>query len=178
MDEILITYKFYMDAAYYRTVIDRYYRQRPVLLQLPVQFGFLAALVICVYLWNTASSRAAAEIALLIGVLILVGGVRLTKLGILRRFKKHADFGSEATVILSSDGLAASGPNGQRHWAWSAYPRSVRYADGILLSRAGVIRWLPDLAIQQGTPDEATALVASKTALRRVGRQRGIDKAQ
>lgn len=174
MNDIALTYKFHMDAAYYRTVIDRYYRQRPVLLQLPVQFGFLAAVVICIYLWNAASLRAAGGVALLIGVLILIGGVQLTKLGILRRFKKHADFGSEATVILSGDGVAASGPNGQRKWAWSAYPRSVRYTDGILLLRAGVIRWLPDLAMKQGTPDEAIALVASKTSLRRIGRQRSI----
>jgi hypothetical protein len=164
-----IVYKFHMDAAYYITVIDRYYRQRSFLGQLPIQFGILAALVACLYLWKTAAPlKVALGIALIIAALILVGGVSLTKRGILRRFKNHADFGTEATVTLSEDGLMASGPKGQKKWSWAAYPRSVRYPDGILLLRAGVIRWLPDSAIQSGTAQGATALIDSNTALRSI----------
>jgi len=40
-----VTYKFSVDAAYYRTLIGRYYRQRPFLFHLRVQFGFLALII-------------------------------------------------------------------------------------------------------------------------------------
>jgi hypothetical protein len=34
--------------------------------------------------------------------------------------------------------------------------------------RRGVIRWLPDSALQEGTPADATALVRSKTVMKEV----------
>jgi hypothetical protein len=37
-----VTYNFRVDATYYRTLIERYYRQRPLLYHLPVQFGLVA----------------------------------------------------------------------------------------------------------------------------------------
>ena len=40
-----VTYKFTIDAAYYRALIERYYEQRPLLFHLRVQFGILALIV-------------------------------------------------------------------------------------------------------------------------------------
>jgi hypothetical protein len=67
--------------------------------------------------------------------------------------------------MVSSEGLFASGPHVQGKWNWPAYP-AVRYSDGILLLRCGVIRWLPDSALLVGTPTDATAVARSKSVLR------------
>jgi hypothetical protein len=162
-----IVYKFRADAAYYKTIVDRYYGQRPFLLRLPVQYGIFALLLIGLFLWRANSvSAALAAIAVIAAVLMVLVMVALTKLAILYRFRRRADFGAEATVIISEAGIASSGRHMEGKWGWPAYPRSVRYPDGILLLRAGVIRWLPDAAIQNSTPEAATALVRAHSALR------------
>jgi hypothetical protein len=167
-----IIYKIRTDADYYKTVTDRYYQQRPFLFKLPVQFGLLSLGFVCWYVYAAratgTSTSDAIVVALIIGALILFGGIFLTKWGIHLRFKRRADYGTEATVTMSEAGIAASGQHVQGKWEWGAYPNAVRFTDGILLYRPGVIRWLPDAAVQGGTPDEATALVGSKTALRRI----------
>ena len=86
--------------------------------------------------------------------------------GIYQRFRYRADFGAEPTVTMSEEGLGASGPHVQGKWDWPAYPSAVRHPDGIMLLRRGVIRWLPDSALLVGTPEDATALVRSKSTLR------------
>lgn len=165
--ELVLVYKFRADAAYYRTIIDRYYGQRPFLLRLPVQCGFVSLAVVGFFLWMKGSySRTAVGVAVIAVVLLMAGMAALRKIGILYRFKRRADFGAEALVTVSQDGIASSGHHAQGRWGWQAYPRSVRFPDGILLLRRGVIRWLPDAALQDGTPAEATALVRSKTAMK------------
>jgi len=84
----------------------------------------------------------------------------------MRKLKKSREFGKEVTLIVSDGGLEASGPNGRSSVKWSAYPRSVRYADGILLTRGSAIRWLPNSALAEGTLPEVLALVESKTQMR------------
>jgi hypothetical protein len=104
--------------------------------------------------------------ALVIAASVFFGGVAATKWGIYQRFRYRADFGATATVTMSEAGLDASGPHVQGKWDWAAYPSAVRYPDGIMLLRRGVIRWLPDSALLVGTPEEATALARSRSALR------------
>jgi hypothetical protein len=104
--------------------------------------------------------------------LLTASMVALTKISILYRFKRRADFGAEVIVTVAKDAITSSGRHAQGKWGWQAYPRSVRYPDGILLMRRGVIRWLPDAALQEGTPTDATALVQSKTVMKEVGRRR------
>jgi hypothetical protein len=163
---LILVYKFRTDAAYYRATIDRYYGQRPFIFRLPVQCGFVALGVVGFFLWMKGSySRTAVGVAVIAVVLLMAGMVALRKISILYRFKRRADFGTEAVVTVSEDGIASSGRHAQGSWGWQAYPRSVRYPDGILLLRRGVIRWLPDAALQKGTPAEATAIVMSKTVL-------------
>ena len=67
---------------------------------------------------------------------------------------------------MSADGLVGSGRHVEGKWAWAAYPRAVRYPDGIMLLRTGVIRWLPDSALTVGSPVDATTLARSNSALR------------
>ena len=111
-------------------------------------------------------SRTAVGVAVIMAVVLTVGMVAVTKIGVLYRFKRRADFGAEVVVTVSEAGIASSGRHAQGSWGWQAYPRSVRYPDGILLLRRGVIRWLPDAALQNGTAADATALVKSKTVLK------------
>jgi hypothetical protein len=162
-----VTYKFNVDATYYHTLIDRYYQQRRFPFRLPVQFGFLALIIAGAFVSTTVVALAAKVIIALITIaLIFFGGIALTKWGVYRRLKYRADFGTQATVIMSPEGLAASGTHSQGNWSWAAYPHAVRHADGIMLLRRGVIRWLPDSALLVGTREDATALVRSKSALR------------
>jgi hypothetical protein len=165
----ILVYKFRADAAYYRTIIDRYYGQRRFLFRLPVQYGIVSLVIVGIFLWSTGSfSRTAVGLAVIVAFILMAGLVALTKISILYRFKRRADFGGEAVVTISKNGIGSSGRHAQGKWGWQAYPRAVRYPDGILLLRRGVIRWLPDAALQKGNPADATALVKSKTALREI----------
>jgi hypothetical protein len=162
-----ITYKIHIDEIYYRTLINRYYRQRPLLFRLPVQFGLLALIVagaFLSFLIAPLENRAAAAITM--AAVVLFGGIAITKWGIYQRFRYRGDFGTDATVSMSEAGLVATGRHAQGKWDWVTYPGAVRYSDGIMLVRRGVIRWLPDSALIIGTPEEATALVKSKSKLR------------
>jgi hypothetical protein len=158
-----INYSFREDPAYVRTVIDRYYRQLPFLFRLPVQFGILGLVLGAWCAWTIDPLS-----GVLIGTFVFVIGLLATRVGLLMRFKRRADFGQDVAVTISDEGVEAKGLHVQGTWQWAAYPRSVRFSDGILLLRAGVIRWLPDSAIREGTAEEAVSLVGSKSILRTV----------
>jgi hypothetical protein len=167
---VSIEYHVKGDAAYFRAVRDRFYRQRPVLLRLTSQFSILGACLILpwVYAWATGASwKEGAEFGIPVGIVIAVGSFYLTKALILARLRSRGK-SSEGTVTLSEEGVTGRGQHGQSLQYWASYPRAVRFFDGILLLRGGVIRWLPDSALQKGSAEEATALVAAKTQLRRI----------
>ncbi|MEO7149565.1 MAG: hypothetical protein ABIY40_06495 [Rhodanobacteraceae bacterium] len=163
-----ITYKLIIDSNYFRTVIARYHRQRPFVLWLPVQFEILAAPFAGALFWGTRGSWKENVSMLALAAAGGIAGVFITKWAILKRMMGNARAGEVVTVIMSQDRISATGEHVRGEWDWAAYPRAVRFRDGILLLRRGVIRWLPDSTIQNGTPDEATDLVAGKTTLRRI----------
>lgn len=166
-----ISYRFVPDSRYYGQVVDRYYRQLPFALRLHVQFTMLLVPFVALWLYGLVTRAEWAGVAGVMLPFLAVAaffGARLSKWGILRRLQGKADSGKEATVILSDEGIAASGLHTQGKWGWTSYPRAVRFGDGLLLLRPGVIRWLPDAALQSGTAEEATALVSAKTYLRRL----------
>jgi hypothetical protein len=162
-----VTYKFRADSKYYRTMIDRYYQQRPIPFRLTIQFGLVALVFAGGFVWAVVAPLGLkVGIGLLIGALVFFGGVALTKWGVYQRMRRRLDFNTEASVTMSASGLVGSGARAEGKWSWAAYPRAVRYPDGIMLLRRGVIRWLPDSGIVAGTATEATALARSKSALR------------
>lgn len=164
-----IEYHVKGDAAYFRTVRDRYYQQRPFLLRLRTQFSVLGACLVLpwAYAWVTdAPWKDGAELGIPVGIVVAVGSLYLAKALILARLRARGK-NSEGTVTLSEEGVTGRGQHGSTLQYWTSYPRAVRFFDGILLLRGGVIRWLPDSALQNGTAEEATALVATKTQLRR-----------
>jgi hypothetical protein len=165
-----VSYKFRADSVYYRTLIDRYYQQRPILLRPIVQFGVIAAVFAGGFVWAVVAPLGnKIGGGVIIGALIFFGGVLLTKWGVYLRMRRRSDFGTEVTVMISEAGIIGRGAQAEGKWSWAAYPSAVRYRDGVMLLRRGVIRWLPDSAIVVGTPSDATALARSKSALRELG---------
>lgn len=168
---MIITYELLLDGSYYRTVVERYYKQRPWLLKLPVIFSlsWIPFIVLWAYCYGTnAQWMKLSPWDILYCFIVSVIGIVVLKWMIARRFKKRADYNTEVKISMSDDGISAGGLHVKGEWDWAAYPRAVRFPDGILLLRKGVIRWLPDSAIQKGTPEDATALVQSKAELRHI----------
>lgn len=146
------TYKFIFDTAYSEVLIERYYRQLPWILHLRVQFSIVFALCAAAWLilqWPDISWVAMLTVPAL-AVVGMLGCVHIVQWGILMKIKGKRDFGLEAIITMSEQGLNASGGSFKNDRDWSAYQRSVRFPDGILLRRPGVIRWLPDTALQDG----------------------------
>ena len=72
-------------------------------------------------------------VALALGALAFFCGIAAMRWGIFQRFRYRADFGTDVTVTMSADGLVGSGRHVEGKWVWAAYPRAVRYLDGIML---------------------------------------------
>jgi hypothetical protein len=161
-------YKYIFDAGYCKTVISRFYRQRPFYLRLHVQFA--AITVVILLAWFSTQSDAHSSHVLLISVCVvgavILGFIFLVRFAVMMKLKGSREFGKEVSIELSEEGLDASGSNGHSTVKWGAYPHSVRYSDGILLVRGGAIRWLPDAALVEGSVQDALALVRGKTNLR------------
>ncbi len=165
-------YKYVFDTAYCRAVFSRFYRQRPFYLRLHYQFAAIALLILFAWLSTQAAAERSSQasfVALCVAGAVILAFILLVRFAVMRRLKASREFGKEVTIALSEDGLDASGSNGHSAVKWSAYPRSVRYSDGILLVRGGAIRWLPDSALYEGSVQDAVTLVRSKTKLRSIG---------
>jgi hypothetical protein len=170
VNEMDVIYKFRADASYYRTLINRYYQQRPLPFRLTTQFGLVALVFAAGMIWGLVAPLGyKVAVALPMGALILFGGVALTKWAVYQRMRGRSDFGRETTVTMSDSGFVGRGAQSEGKWSWTDYPKAVRFSDGIMLLRRGVIRWLPDSGIVVGTPTDATALARSKSALRELG---------
>jgi hypothetical protein len=167
-------YKYAFNAAYCRTVIARFYRQRLFYFLLSYQFALIAAIVLLAWFTTHAAAQPSPVSfkAVCITGAVLLGFLLMMRAAVLLKLRGSREFGNEVTIVLSDEGLEASGPNGHSIVKWSAYPRSVRFADGFLLMRGGAIRWLPDAALEQGSVDAALSLIRSKTSLRSIGASR------
>ena len=167
-----VSYHIKGDAGYFRAVRERYYQQRPFLLRLTSQFSIvgLCLVVPWIYAWaSDAEWKDGASVGIPAGILVAVGFYYLTNVLILAKLQGGGK-STEGTVTLSEEGVSGRGQHGQSLQYWTYYPRAVRFSDGILLLRPGVVRWLPDSAIKEGTADDATTLVASNIGMRRLDR--------
>lgn len=166
-----ISYNFVADATYLRTALVRFRRQKPHRYRGPLIFGLIA---IClagawVYARKTNAEWIAVPQFTLIGG--LVGGLGGAAIGWLmqsRRLKRTAGQGVTVIVRLSDEEVTTSDAQARTHLRWTVFTRAVRFPDGIILLRGRVLRWLPDAALQDGSPEEATALVRSKLSLAEV----------
>ena len=164
-----VTYKLLLDKRFYRTAVSRFYKQRPLWRKFSVRFSLLLILFIGVlaYAWKTnAEWLTIAGWGFAFWMILSVSGFFFTKWSMVQRFKRRTDFNTEATVLLSDEGISVRGRRAKSELEWAAYPGAARCSDGILLVRKGVIRWLPDASIQDGTPKDAENLVKSNSNLR------------
>lgn len=162
-----LMYRWRYDAPYYRTVIDRYYRQLPFLLHLPTQFTLLWLLMVGMsWLLTDIPLSHILQWALPMGAVAVPSLVILTKKVIWLKFRIRPSFGSEACYTLSDGGGRIQQLSGASEFPWSTYARAARFSDGILLLRRGAIRWLPDQSLECGSIEDVLSLVQSKVPLR------------
>jgi hypothetical protein len=166
-DGAKIRYRWCYDAAYYSTVVDRFYKQLPHMRHLPIQYTllWLGGAVLFSVLRGSPTLEFAGW-ALLIGAVGVPGLVVLTKQGIVLRYRLRPSFGTDADFFFSEAGITICQKSLHETYPWTAYSRAVRFPDGILLLKPGVMRWLPDYALQSGTVDEAVTLVRSRLPVR------------
>ena len=166
-----VTYRVRPDDAYFATMMKRYWRQRPVLLRPDIQFTILPIVtggVLLSALWS-GTDHVILWIGAVVWALIVGPGLYLlTKALLLQRFRTNRALKGEIVYRLSDDGISFNGPSSRSVLQWQIYPRGVRFSDGIMLVRPKVICWLPDSALADANPVEATAFVARQVSLRHV----------
>ena len=160
-------YRLVFDKAYCQQMIGRYYQQRPFLVR-PIGQFVLLALLSLLLLHYASAGHTSWVLPGVVALCLCVGGPVLVKWGVLLRMRAKANFGLPFEVTVADSGISAKGVHTSGTWQWSAYPQAVRFADGLLLLRRGVIRWLPDSGLVQGNPAEVTEMVAAKSKLRHV----------
>jgi len=165
-----ISYSFVADWAFYRTAFARYRRQAPNRHRKLAVISLVALALACAWIYARATHAfwgAIPEFTLVGGIIGGIVGFIIGKLLLPIRLKRSPEFGTKVTVVLNDEGLIASGPDVQTTLNWPAFTRVARHSDGILFLRGRVLRWLPDTALQNATPEEATSFVRSKTSPRR-----------
>lgn len=157
-----VHYHWSYDAAYYSTVVDRYYKQLPFILHLPIQYTLLwLGITVPLLIRIGTPTLVFVGWALLIGAIGIPGLVVLTKHGIKLKFRLRSSFGTDVDFFTSEAGIMIHQKSLNGAYPWTTYSRAVRFSDGILLLKPGAIRWLPDSALRRGTADEAVTLVRS-----------------
>ena len=140
-----IEYRYVGDADYINATCRRQYAQAPLVLRLPIQFGILGILGGIFWIWKVKAVLLNKVVdALLIASLTTMVGVRGTKAGLLARFKRRADFGSEVKVVLSDDGLLVTRRQSQTNFPGTHIPDQLVSTTGSCFRETRRNRWLPD----------------------------------
>jgi hypothetical protein len=161
-----VVYEFAADLDFYRTASARYARQRPHRHRQMITFASSAFVVACAWIYARASHAAwvlIPQMALICGIAGGTGGFAVAKIMLPIRVKRAPNYGATIAATLDEDGLTAVEPQAQTNLKWAAFTRVAHFSDGILFVRGRVIRWLPDSALQNATPEEAVAFVRTKT---------------
>jgi len=164
------TYRLTLDEPYFRTLIARYYQQRPLLLRPPVQF-VVAGLVLFVglELGPFRFSSLEGSIAMLVlYVLAAAFGLYVIRVNVYQKFRYSSYFGKDSVSTILEDGLETSGWRDGKFTEWTMFKTAVRYSDGIMLIRKGVIWWLPNAGLQDATPSDVVRFLSSKLSIRNV----------
>jgi hypothetical protein len=168
-----LVYRFRVDKLYLDTLISRYWQQRPLILRPAFQYALLATLVAAVWVLVFVQSKgvdtqSVVLVALAWALLLGPGAYWLTRLLIRQRFTASSSDRKDTDVALSDDGVVVIAPMSRHEIQWPTYSRGVRFSDGIMLIRPRVILWLPDSALTDANPAQATALVGTHASLAHV----------
>lgn len=171
-----VTYRLVADLTYLQTALARFRTQRPkrilrwlygpMIMALLVGAWAYAAYIDSPWTFAVKFSAIGSIVGGLIGGLIgAIAGRVFTR----RRLVRAARPDETITTKLDESGVALTGPQSTATIQWSAYERAVRFPDGIVLLQGRVMmRWLPDVGLVEGTPQQATDLVQSKVPLRTI----------
>lgn len=160
-----IRYAWHGDRRYYLTVVDRYYTQVPLFFQLRSQAIVIWIILTGPVLLIEDLELQAKAIWLTLTTAFAFAFTRVIRWGITLKYRLRRSFGSETTFTMDANEVVVTGV-GAGHFPWTVYRRAVRFSDGILLTRAGAIRWLPDIALTEGTASDALEIVRQKMPLR------------
>jgi hypothetical protein len=169
---MIATYNFVANLAFYRKAIARFRRQKVTRRRKFLAFAIVALLLASawLYAWSTNANWAAIPALTLGGGLI--GGALAAILDwalLPSRMKRFSpEYGTEVTIILGEDGLEALATHVREKLEWPAFSEGVRFPDGTMLLRGRIIRWLPDSALKDATPEQVSAFVRSKLRVRDV----------
>jgi hypothetical protein len=167
-----LVYEFVADLDFYRTAFARYGRQRPHRLRNAAVLGSSALVLAGAWIYARASHAVWVLIPQLALICVVAGGIAgfaTGKILLPIRLKRAPNYGAKITTTLDEDGLTAVEPQAQANLKWAAFTRVAHFPDGILFVRGRVIRWLPDSALQNATPAEASAFVRAKINVVDVG---------
>jgi hypothetical protein len=160
-----IRYEWRGDQRYYSTVVDRYYKQAPLLFHLRFQAIVIWIILTGPLLLIEDVDLQTKVIWLALATAFAFAFTTLIRWGITLKYRLRPSFGSKTTFTMNADEVVVTGV-GAGHFPWAVYRRAVRFSDGILLARPGAIRWLPDHALTEGTTSEALEIVRQKMPLR------------
>ena len=182
LGDMSYAYRITLNEPYCRTMIRRFHEQQPVLLRPEWQFGTMAVALPFVSLLLPFESDRIVVFLLMVPVctLLAIAGLAVTRVVTYQNFRYSPYFGGTSVCLVSEDGLRLSGAWHDELVGWSTIRWVVRHPDGLLiLRRAWVHRdwvqlqprrlcWLPDSALEGGSPHDVTGLVSDKNVLRRV----------
>jgi hypothetical protein len=95
-------------------------------------------------------------------------GLAIIRAMVYQKFRYAAYFGQDSITTLTDEGVRVSVLSRENLTAWPKYKSAVRYADGIMLLRNGVIWWLPDLSLATGAPQDVVLFVGKRMLVRSV----------
>jgi hypothetical protein len=167
-----IAYAIVADWPFYRTSFARYRQQKGTRWRSIAISGAIAVIMLSAWVYGRSSCAwwtPIPEFSLIGGIIGALGSVALVKILTPIRIRRSPGFGAAVSVTLDDYGLHAIEAHGQTTLAWAAFTRVVRFEDGLLFLRGRIMRWLPDAALKNSTPEEATAFVLGKTDLVHAG---------
>jgi hypothetical protein len=174
------TYELRLDEPYFRTMLDRYYRQRPILLRPQWQLAFLGVLVLAVSLWMPfEGNRVVVTLAMLVVYcMVAAAGLAGLRALVLQDHRYSSYFGGTSLCKISDLGLHVSGAWPEHTVAWAALKSAARFRDGMILLRFVPDRafggfkysacWLPDAALRESSPSDVDRYVRTKIRVRDV----------
>ena len=169
---MIVTYSFVADWSFYRTALARYPRQKPNRYRRIAVVTIIGAALLLVWAYCHFSGALWTHI---VEKALVGGGAGGTAAYALARIfrpwsiKRSPNYGATITVTLDDNGLRAVEPHAQVSLDWKAFTRVSRFADGFLFVRGRLVRWLPDSALTNATPEDALAFVRSKTEVAIIG---------
>lgn len=163
-----VTYRFPTTASFYREAFRRYGQQVPH--RRRNRWISVLGLAFITAVWFYAVSSAAPwrglpEFALIVSITTALVSTVVAPILFVVRVRKLPGINSEITTVLDEVGLSAVGPHEEVKLAWSGVTRAARLPDGMIIARGRVFRWLPDSALVDATPAEATDFVRSRCDL-------------